>query len=254
MVLPWVQPFSSFWTYFATSCNKIVVHCLYLLFEGCKYWCAQRMRTSVYWSWCGIYFLHFHGSSCWNFFDVFNISETFRSVSSEVKTTATSGKKRIIIYDSLSSFIGSLAMWCNIHIRHHLPLHIMCKYEQNTRLCALLGCAVHHLPAFTVFISGLWWALATAMIINSGVYQIFLSRIDWADECKRAWRRVGCKISVSGRPYQSDITRSSLEYTEKSGMYWHAYLSYLHDHRSEENERLKFLYGYFEVILQKSTE
>ena len=56
------------------------------------------------------------------------------------------------------------------------------------------------------------------MIINAWVYQIFLSRIDWADESKRAWRRVGCKISVSQRPYQSDIAKSSLEYTEKSGI------------------------------------
>ena len=46
----------------------------------------------------------------------------------------------------LPSFIGSLAIWCNNLIRHHLPVHIMCNYEQNTRLCALLGCAVHHLP------------------------------------------------------------------------------------------------------------
>ena len=65
------------------------------------------------------------------------------------------------------------------------------------------------------------------MVINAGVYQIFLSRIDWADESKRAWRRVGCKISVSQRPYQSDFAKSSLEYTEKSGILRRVILTYL---------------------------
>ena len=66
-------------------------------------------------------------------------------------------------------------------------------------------------------ILGLWWALATAMIINAGVYQIFLSRINWHEETKKALRRVGCRPSVVGRQSETDTIRNPLESNEKSG-------------------------------------